>query len=119
MRVELDEWQKSVLEATGNVLLCSGRQTGKSLIISMRDGEYAARNPNKSVMIISATERQAEELFVKVLNYLHGNYPGMIRKGKNRPTKHIIRLTNGSIIRCLPTGLAGTGIRGFTIDRLT
>jgi hypothetical protein len=38
--------------------------------------------------------------------------------GKERPTKHLLKLKNGSIIRCLPTGASGVGIRGFTIDRL-
>ena len=105
MKINLDDWQKAVLEAKGNVLLCSGRQTGKSLIISIKAGDFAAKNANKSVLIISATERQAEELFIKVLNYLSDNYKFSIKRGKDRPTKHVIKLTNGSIIRCLPTGL--------------
>ena len=117
--IELDEWQKEILNAKGNIILASGRQVGKSTIISMRDAEYAATNPKKSVLIISATERQAEELFIKVLTYLTDNYRHLIKSGKERPTKHVIRLKNGSIIRCLPTGVAGVGIRGFTIDRLT
>jgi len=51
--------------------------------------------------------------------YWEENYPKLIMKGKDRPTKHILKLKNGSIIRCLPCGLSGSGIRGFTIDRLT
>ena len=117
--LKLDKWQEEVYKAKGNICLASGRQVGKSTIISMRDGEFAAQNPGKSVLIISATERQAELIFIKVLYYLEQHYGALIRKGKERPTKHVIRLKNGSIIRCLPTGLAGTGIRGFTIDRLT
>ena len=115
----LDDWQKEILETKGNILLCSGRQVGKSTIIAARDGERAARNNKESILIISATERQAEELFIKVLNYLEENYRHLIRAGKFRPTKHTIQLKNGSIIRCLPTGMAGTGIRGFTITKLT
>jgi len=119
MGLNLDLWQKEILETKGNIVLCSGRQVGKSLIISRRDGEFAVKNAGVSVLIISATERQATELFLKVLNYLEDNYKHMIRGGKDRPTKHIIKLKNNSIIRCLPTGLSGTGIRGFTINRLT
>ena len=115
----LDEWQKEVKEWKGNVLLCSGRQVGKSTIIAARDGERAAKHPNESILIISATERQAEELFIKVLQYLETHYSYLMKKGKERPTKHTIKLKNNSIIRCLPTGLAGTGIRGFTITKLT
>ncbi len=42
----------------------------------------------------------------------------MIGKGKDKPLKHELKLKNGSIIRSLPTGDSGYGIRGFTIDEL-
>jgi hypothetical protein len=116
--MRLDDWQREILAYKGNKLLCSGRQTGKSTIISIDAGNYACLNANKSVLIISSTERQAEELFNKILYYIQDNYRALILKGKERPTKHLLKLRNGSIIRCLPTGLAGTGIRGFTIHRL-
>lgn len=114
----LDDWQKEILSATGNICLCSGRQVGKSTIISMKAGEFAAKNKNKTILIISAVERQALLLFEKVLSYLHDNYRAMIKKGKDKPTKHKILLTNGSVIHCLPTGMTGYGIRGYTIDQL-
>jgi len=116
--IKLDTWQEEILETKGNIVLCSGRQVGKSTIVSISAGEFAATERSKSILIISSTERQAEEMFNKVLYYIDDNYPRMIMKGKDRPTKHVLKLTNGSIIRCLPTGLAGVGIRGYTIDRL-
>jgi hypothetical protein len=116
--LKLDEWQLNILETKGNLLLVSGRQVGKSTIIAKKAGDFAAKEGKKSVLIISSTERQAEELFLKVLNYLEGEFRHLVKKGKDRPTRHIIRLINGSIIRCLPTGMAGIGIRGFTIDLL-
>ena len=114
----LDPWQREILATPGNKVLCSGRQVGKSTIISIDAGEFACTQNNKSILIISSTERQAEELFNKVLYYIDDKYGDLLKKGKDRPTKHVMKLKNGSIIRCLPTGLAGTGIRGFTIDRL-
>lgn len=114
----LDDYQKAVLETKGNICLCSGRQVGKSTIISIKASEFVINNPKKSVLIISATERQAEEMFIKVLYKIEDTNKKMIKKGKDRPTKHVIKLNNGSIVRCLPTGLSGTGIRGFTIDML-
>ena len=122
--ITLDHWQEEVLGYNGNIALRAGRQVGKSTIISMKAGELAINNPKTSIMIISATERQAYLLFQKILMYLDDNYRKYIRKGKNRqgqvmrPTKTTINLTNGSIIRCLPTGLDGLGIRGYTIDWL-
>lgn len=116
--IELDSWQKEVVEAEGNLCIKSGRQVGKSTVIAVKVGEYTTKNPKKSVMIISATERQAYLLYSKVLGYLLDNYKSQIKKGKDRPTKSEIKLTNGTVIRCLPTGLDGIGIRGYTVDML-
>jgi hypothetical protein len=53
-----------------------------------------------------------------ILEYLSDNYKSYIKKGKDRPTKHRIKLNNGSTIYSLPTGLFGYGIRGYTVDLL-
>ena len=114
----LDPWQQEVLQTKGNKCICSGRQSGKSTIISRDAAEFAVNNPKMSIMIIAAVERQAYLLFEKVLSYIYTNHKTFIKRGKDRPTKSQLKLTNGSIIRCLPTGDSGYGIRGFTIDRL-
>ena len=116
--LSLEPWQVDVIGAKGNVVVRSGRQAGKSTAISIKAGDYAMKNPKKEVLIIAAVERQAFLLFDKVLNYILGVDKYFIKKGKDRPTKSRIKLTNGSVIRCLPTGLSGMGIRGFTIDLL-
>ena len=115
---ELDDFQKEIIEHKGNIAVAAGRQVGKSVCISIKAAHEALENKNYSVMIISATERQAYLLFSKVLMYIDDNFRNMIKRGKNRPTKTEIKLTNGSIIRCLPTGLDGLGIRGYTINLL-
>lgn len=114
----LDDFQKKVLETKGNITLRSGRQVGKSTIISIKVGDFAMNNKNKEVLVIASVERQAFHLFDKILNYIMTINKNLIKKGKDRPTKSKIKLKNGSIIRCLPTGLTGHGIRGFTIDLL-
>src|SRR3990167_10147971 len=116
--MELDEWQKRILETEGNIVLRSGRQAGKSTIISIKAAEYAVANPNKSIMIIASVERQAYLLLERTLTYLYENYKDKIKKGKDKPTKHEIKFKNGSIIRCLPTGQSGYGIRGYTVHLL-
>ena len=116
--MELDDWQQKVLDTQGNICLRSGRQVGKSTIIAKKAGEYATHNKGKNVLIIACTERQAQLLFDKVMAYLIDNYKSYIAKGKDKPTKHKIVLNNKTTIYCLPTGLSGYGIRGYTIDML-
>lgn len=114
----LDNWQQKVLNTDGNIVLRSGRQVGKSTVISIYATEYAVKHKNKIILIIAHVERQAYLLFEKILNYMDQHYRKEICKGKKRPTKSKIQLKNGSQIYCLPTGMSGYGIRGYTIDLL-
>lgn len=116
--MKLDEWQKEILKTEGNIVLRSGRQVGKSTIIAIKAGMFALNNPNKNVLVIAYTERQAYLLFEKILSYIASNEPKLISRGKDKPTRHIIKLKNGSKIMCYPTGLSGYGIRGFTAHLL-
>ncbi len=118
MKLNLDKWQDEVLATEGNLVLRSGRQVGKSTVIAIKAGEYAVKNPKKTILCIASVERQALLLFEKTFSHIYDNHRKMIKKGKHRPTKHKIQLTNGSTIYCLPTGLSGYGIRGYTIDLL-
>jgi len=118
MQINFDPWQIEVLEYVGNKILCTGRQVGKSTICAKDAGDYALNNRKKIILIIAPTERQAYALFSKTLEYIMETQKGMIKKGKDRPTKTQIRLINGSIIYCLPTGSTGLGIRFLTINRL-
>jgi hypothetical protein len=116
--LNLDEWQKEILRTKGNIVLCSGRQTGKSVITSILAAEYARDNDDSSIIIVSITEDQAELMIMKILNYLEENYKSEIAKGKKKPLKHQITLKNGSVIRCRPVGNTGAAIRGFTGNML-
>jgi len=116
--LKLDPWQKEVLKTKGNICLRSGRQVGKSTIIGLKAAEYALKHENKLVMVISKTERQAGLLFSKILFNIVNIDKTKISKGKERPTRHLINLKNGSKIYCLPAGDTGFGIMGFTINLL-
>ena len=116
--MQLDPWQEEVMKTKGNLVLRSGRQVGKSTVIALKAAKFALENPNKLIMIISKTERQAGLLFTKILLNIHNINKVMIMKGKDRPTKQRIRLKNKSVIHCLPAGDTGYGIMGFTIDLL-
>lgn len=115
----LDPWQKKYTETEGNCFLLCGRQAGKTTAMSIKFGDRAAKNPNRIIGMFAYTEKQAYNLFFKTLMYLKAKYPKMIiLKGDKKPTKHIIHLTNGSIILCYAVGLAGEGIRTFTLTDL-
>jgi len=113
-----DEWQLKVLSTDGNLAIRSGRQTGKSTVIAKLASDYAKENRNKIVMVIASTERQAYLLFEKIFDYMFKNYKDYLKKGKQNQTKTKLVLKNGTKIYCLPTGLDGRGIRGFTVDLL-
>lgn len=114
----LDPWQQEYLEAEGNCFLLTGRQVGKSTIMSIKAGELAIKKNKQDILVVAYTEKQAYELFMKILNYLEARYHSEILQGKFKPTKHEIRLRNGSIIRCHACGQNGSGLRGYTLTKL-
>ena len=114
----LDKWQKDYIETEGNCFLLCGRQAGKTTAMSIKFGDRARKNPKKIIGMFAYTEKQAYNLFFKTLMYLQAVCPKMICKGDKKPTKHIIHLTNGSIILCYAVGLTGEGIRTFTLTDL-
>lgn len=113
-----DKWQEDVLKCKGNIALRSGRQVGKSEVISHKAASFALENPGTTTLIIAASQRQSSLLFEKVRNNLDDidNNSGTMYKEK--PTLTRISLTNGSRIYSLPAGRTGYFIRGFTIDML-
>lgn len=117
-RKDFDQWQKDFINCKGDKLLDLGRQGGKSEVCGADCGEYAIHNKNKQILMIAPTERQAQGLFNKTLDYLARYYPKYILKGRKAPTKHIIQLSTGCVVRCYPTGQSGTGVRFLTTDRV-
>lgn len=87
--------------------------------MSIKFGKRAALNPKRIIGMFAYTEKQAYNLFFKTLMYLKTVYPNkIILKGAKKPTKHIIHMKNGSVIMCYAVGLAGEGIRTFTLTDL-
>ncbi len=113
--MKLDTWQKEVLEEKGNIVLRSGRQVGKSTVISQKASHFALDNEKNVVLVIAAVERQAYYIFMMIINYLKDNFPDKI---KGNPTMTFLELENGSMIRCLPAGDTGYSIRGYTVNML-
>ena len=124
----MDDWQKEFIDCKDDKILVAGRQTGKSEAQAYDNANFAATHPGTNALIISKTERQAEELLIKTLYFLQTFYPKQIGTGQWKPLKSTIWITHPghtrkkpivSRVMSLPVGLAGAGIRGYTIHKLS
>ena len=114
----LDKWQQEALNHRGDLLLKTGRQNGKTFIMSRKAAMEMINYPNTRIICCSLTEDQAQLIIVMVLDYLQKNHKTYIKKGKQAPTKNKILLNNGSQILARPVGNTGDAVRGFTGDIL-
>lgn len=118
-QIILDGWQKEALNHNGNLLLCTGRQVGKTFIMSRKAAEYLINNKNSKIIVCSLTEDQAQLMIVMTLTFLENNYKIYLKKPFSKNiTKNKIALTNGSSIIARPVGNTGDAVRGFTGDVL-
>ena len=60
--MNLDKWQQDVLDCEGNICVRTGRQVGKSFVVSMKAAVYAIENKKKTVMIIASVERPSPNI---------------------------------------------------------
>lgn len=115
IRFKWDKWQQKVLDYDGDITIRSGRQVGKSEVISAKAMKFARENPSTTTLIIAASQRQSSLLFEKV----RANFDQLEESEYAEiPTLTKIVLKNGSRIYSLPAGRTGYFIRGFTIDML-
>lgn len=115
---KLDDWQKEILEHDGNVLLCTGRQVGKTTVFSIKAGQYMINKPGSKIIVVSLTEDQAKLIISMILTYLERNPKARIARGRHKPTQNKITLKNGSQVIARPVGQTGDAVRGFTGDVL-
>lgn len=111
-----DKWQEEVLSHNGNVVIRSGRQVGKSVVIAEKACRFALENPNTVTMVIAASQRQSGLLFEKIRFTLENLQKESVLA--EPPTLTRIVLKNGSKIYSLPAGKTGVFIRGYTVDLL-
>ena len=115
-QIVLDDWQKEALAHEGNLLLCTGRQVGKTYILSRKAAERMVKKKT-NILVGSLTEDQAKLIIVMTLRYLEDHYPTWLKvKKSDKPTQSKITLTNGSTIIARPVGNTGDALRGFTGD---
>ena len=116
--IVLDDWQKEILNTEGNVLLCTGRQVGKTTIFAIKAAKRLLKKANQKIIVVSLTEDQAKLIIIMILDYLEKYYNEKIKKGKDKPTQNRIRTKNGSEVLARPVGTTGDAVRGFTGDVL-
>ena len=118
MKFKWDKWQKDILDTDGNITIRSGRQVGKSEVISAKAAKFALENPKTVTLVIAASQRQSSLLFEKIRANIEMRELNEKDLFLEQPTLTKIYLTNGSKIYSLPAGRTGYFIRGFTIDLL-
>jgi len=105
-----DPWQVDVLESkTNRIIMNCARQSGKSVIAAISSLHTALYSPAQLILLISASHRQSQELFKKVLHYLDKIE---IRPPLIEENKLSLQLKNRSRIVSLPS--KGDHIRGYS-----
>ncbi|MHB8603386.1 MAG: phage terminase large subunit [Nitrosotalea sp.] len=108
--------QKFILDKAGRIVVCAGRQVGKSEMTSARAIWFAVSHPKTNTLIISATLRQSMLMFDKILNKIEASY--LVKKYVTYRSRTRVKLQNGSWIIALPCGRTGATLRGFTAHQL-
>jgi hypothetical protein len=108
--MEPDLWQQKVLRSTAprQHLNCS-RQVGKSTVTAILALHRALYVPESVVLIVSPTDRQSGELYLKIAGFYRALGKPVDAAQENMRS---LVLENGSRILSLPA--SDSGIRGFT-----
>lgn len=116
--IVLDDWQSELLKHEGNLLLCTGRQVGKTTIMSRKAARFMLQHPNSQIIVVSLTEDQAKLMIIMIQDYLQRNHPRKVRKNMRYTNQTKVTLVNGSCVIARPVGTTGDAVRGFTGDVL-
>jgi hypothetical protein len=111
----LDDWQRRVISSRHNwiALLCA-RQCGKTTVASLKAAHLALFGPRSKVLIVTASMKQALNVFSAVEEAVRKTDEG---KRRDEDNKTGLRLSNGSSVVCVPS--SADTIRGFSaIDLL-
>lgn len=103
------------------IVVCSGRQIGKTTMAAAKAIHFAFTNPNTTTIIISKALRQSMWMFEKIRSMVYAN-PILKehvkpRHGTTRTKIELKPPTNSKII-ALPPGNEGETIRGLTANLL-
>jgi hypothetical protein len=112
---EPDEWQAKLLRSRSRqVVLCMGRQVGKSTTVAALALHTAIYRPGGLILVIAPSQRQSRELFIKIHNFLRQLEPPEILEEE---TKLSLMLGNNSRVVVLPGDNPRT-VRGYSAPEL-
>ena len=106
--------EKFLADKSKRIVICAGRQIGKSLISAAKALWFALTKPNTVTLIVSATMRQSMLMFDKILTYVESVEE--VTSSVKRKTRTQVKFTNKSYIAALPCGRSGASLRGYTAD---
>jgi hypothetical protein len=119
MRMRYDDWQWKYAEHYGNTAARIGRQSGKSEGEALRLGlfclNYVPPKEGLHLLITGGVERQAYELYQKLRRWLEAVAPSAIQ---GKPQEKKLVLKSGLIIRALPCGRDGAGLRNYAAAKI-
>ncbi|MCS7127621.1 MAG: phage terminase large subunit, partial [Thaumarchaeota archaeon] len=106
-------YQEQVLrDDSKRIIICAGRQVGKSTIIAIKALHFALSNPRTTTLIVSATLRQSMLMFDKIVDFIESS--PLVKKSVTYRSRTRVRFSNGSWIIALPCGRNGATLRGYT-----
>ena len=105
--------EKLLRDESKRIVICAGRQVGKSTTIAVKAIHFAATNPKTTTLIVSATLRQSMLMFDKITGFIETS---QLRKSVRYRTRTRIHFSNRSWLIALPCGRYGHSLRGFTAD---
>lgn len=112
---DAEPWQRKLLRSPARrVLVRCSRQVGKTQTTSIKALHTARFNPGALVLIISPTQRQSDEMLLRIRTLHRATSGGVAKLAKDSNTE--MGMENGSRIVSLP-GTEGTS-RGFAGAKL-
>ncbi len=108
--IDLDPWQRQILETDRPTLVLASRQGGKSLAASLAAVHVALYNPDSTVLCVSPGLRQSQLLFAKCLAAYRNLGRPVISETESALQ---LKLQNGARIIALP-GSGEATVRGYT-----
>lgn len=110
-------YQEQVLrDNTRWIILCWGRQLGKSDVVAVKALHYACTHADSVILIISPTLRQSKIIYRKMRNFITRS--PILKHEYTKIIQESAELKNGAMIANVPVGEEGDAIRGFTVSLL-